>query len=129
MNQLFLDAVKAQKKTKFGTSPDIQGFAVGPTINPCTKGIWIWNEILRIRTDPSNPNSATFPCLVIDTEGLAATDQDTNHDTKVFMLAMLLSSMLIYNSHGAISETALNNMDLVLRLCKEFLARNDGIDE
>ena len=42
---------------------------------------------------------------------------------------MLLSSMLVYNSQGTISETALNNLDLVLRLCRECLAKNDGIDD
>ena len=60
---------------------------------------------------------------------MSALDQDDNHDTKIFTLAMLLSSMLVYNSQGTISETALNNLDLVLRLCREFLAKNDGIDD
>ena len=21
------------------------GFAVGPTVNPCTKGLWLWNKV------------------------------------------------------------------------------------
>lgn len=24
-----------------------QGFGVGPTINPCTKGLWIWGDTLE----------------------------------------------------------------------------------
>lgn len=24
-----------------------QGFGVGPTINPCTKGLWIWGNVLE----------------------------------------------------------------------------------
>ena len=40
------------------------------------------------------------------------------------MLAMLMSSLLVYNSIGAISENALNNLDLVLRLCRDFLSKN-----
>lgn len=24
-----------------------QGFKVGPTINPCTKGLWMWNQTLK----------------------------------------------------------------------------------
>lgn len=26
---------------------DNQGFGVGPTINPCTKGLWIWGDTLE----------------------------------------------------------------------------------
>jgi hypothetical protein len=37
---------------------------------------------------------------VIDTEGIGALDEDSNHDTKVFSLAILLSSLFIYNRCG-----------------------------
>jgi len=43
-----------------------EGFNVGPTINPCTKGLWIWNESIHTQ-DKKN-------VLVIDTEGLGALD-------------------------------------------------------
>ena len=36
-----------------------------------------------------------------------------NHDLRVFSLAMLLSSLFIYNATGAITESTLNNMSLV----------------
>jgi hypothetical protein len=22
------------------------GFTVGPTVNPCTKGLWLWNKVI-----------------------------------------------------------------------------------
>jgi hypothetical protein len=66
--------------------------------------------------DSSDEDSPTFPCIVIDTEGLSATDQDQNHDTTIFLLAMLLSSVLMYNSMGTIDENALGNMNLVTNL-------------
>lgn len=40
----------------------MKGFAIGPSTIPCTKGIWIWNEPLKINED-------TY-MLLIDTEGL-----------------------------------------------------------
>lgn len=52
--------------------------------------------------------------IVMDTEGIGATDQVDNYDTKVFMLAMLLSSYFIYNSVGAIDEKAISNLSLVV---------------
>lgn len=28
-----------------------KGFEVGPTINACTKGLWIWPEVVEMETD------------------------------------------------------------------------------
>ena len=27
------------------------GFFVGPTVNPCTKGLWIWKEVFYCDSD------------------------------------------------------------------------------
>ena len=43
----------------------------------------------------------------MDSEGLGAITEDQNHDTRIFMLALLLSSFFIYNSMGTIDEGAL----------------------
>lgn len=58
--------------------------------------------------------------FIVDTEGLGAMDEDSNHDTKIFLFAILLSSLLIYNSPGSIDENALNNLSLVVNLSKSF---------
>jgi hypothetical protein len=57
---------------------------------------------------------------VVDTEGLGAYDEDENHDAKIFLLALLLSSLLIYNSVGTIDENALNSLSLVINLAKKI---------
>lgn len=72
--------------------------------------------------------------IVIDTEGLGAYDEDENHDAKVFLLALLLSSLLIYNSVGTIDENALNSLSLVINLSKKIQLKNgqetpEDIDE
>lgn len=60
-----------------------------------------------------------MPVLIIDTEGLGAfSNADENHDSKIFLLALLLCSLLVYNSVGAIDENALNNLSLVVNLSK-----------
>ena len=64
------------------------GFGVGPTINPCTKGLWIWSE--GIQTEITTGEKITI--LVVDSEGIGAFDEDVNHDTKIFLLALLLCS-------------------------------------
>ena len=70
-----------------------KGFGVGPTVNPCTKGLWIWGTPLK----GTQPDGTSINILVIDTEGIGALDEDSNHDTRVFSLAVLLSSLFIYN--------------------------------
>ena len=82
-----------------------KGFGVGPTINPCTKGLWCWTQLLD-----ANHQGQKLKCLLIDSEGIGALDEDENHDTKIFLLALLLSSFFIYNSIGTIDENALNNL-------------------
>jgi len=49
------------------------GFGVGPTINPCTKGLWVWNKTIDL-TDPKTKKP--FKCLVVDSEGIGAFNED-----------------------------------------------------
>ena len=101
----------------------LKGFDVGPTIKPCTKGIWLWSSPLMI----SNKNCPTsFPAYLIDTEGLGAYDEEINHDSKIFLIAILISSLFIYNSFGTIDEVALNNLSLILNLSKSLKLRNNS---
>jgi hypothetical protein len=72
-----------------------KGFSVGPTVNPCTKGLWMWGTPVEGR----DPQGAKINVIVIDTEGIGALDEDSNHDTKVFSLAVLISSLFIYNRY------------------------------
>lgn len=39
-------------------------------------------------------------------------------DTKIFLMAMLLSSFFIYNSVGSIDEKAIQNLSLIVNLSK-----------
>ena len=81
-----LNRVLIQKKSS-------KGFDVGPTIKPCTKGIWLWSSPLMI----TNKSSSTpFPAYLIDTEGLGAYDEEINHDSKIFLIAVLISSLFIF---------------------------------
>jgi len=66
------------------------------------------------------PDGEAINVLVIDTEGLGALDEDSNHDVRVFSLALLLSSYFIYNSVGSIDETALQNLNLVVSITKDI---------
>ena len=107
LNKLFLEKVKSKKQ-------NVRGFPVGSTIQACTKGLWLWKEIFYSPNDPEHET----PIIIIDTEGLGAFDEDENHDARIFLLALLLCSLLVYNSVGPIDENALNNLSLVINLSK-----------
>ena len=102
------------------------GFGVGPTFKPCTKGIWIWSDPIMI-TNVHNPEP--FPAFLIDTEGLGAYDEEINHDSKIFLIAVLISSLFIFNSFGAIDETAINSLSFVLNLSKTIKIKNADNNE
>jgi hypothetical protein len=92
------------------------GFGVGPTVNPCTKGIWIWGKPIP----GTNNDGEKCNVVVLDSEGIGALDQDSDHDTRIFAMAVLISSYFIYNSVGSIDETALQNLSLVVNLTKHI---------
>lgn len=90
---------------------DLQaGFEIGPSVNPCTKGLWIWGQPVQLAAD--------YHCILIDTEGLGSTQRTASCDMQIFSLCILLSSYFIYNSMGAIDEQAIDDLHLVLHLAK-----------
>lgn len=86
------------------------GFELGSTVNPCTKGIWMWNKPISITED--------LQAIFLDTEGLASFSRTVQIDMKIFAVALLMSSYFIYNSMNALDEKALESLSLVVSLSK-----------
>mmetsp|Transcript_83455 Transcript_83455/g.244678 ORF Transcript_83455/g.244678 Transcript_83455/m.244678 type:complete len:558 (-) Transcript_83455:72-1745(-) len=93
------------------------GFEIGPSVNPCTKGLWIWGQPVQIEPD--------FHCIYVDTEGLGSTQRTASCDMQIFSLCILMSSFFIYNSIGAIDEQAIDELHLVLHLAKHVHLRSE----
>ncbi|KAH8071838.1 GTPase [Aureococcus anophagefferens] len=100
------------------------GFTVGPTVRRCTRGIWFWGSPRRAKL-PSGE-----PCwvVVLDTEGLGGLEADQHYDTRIFSLATLLCSTLVYNSLGSIDEGAISNLSFVANLSQHIRVSDDGGD-
>ena len=90
------------------------GFLVGSSISDCTRGIWMWGRPRRATL----PNGEQCWVLVLDTEGLGNFQKSSDYDTKIFALACLLSSTLLYNSLGSIDEKAITGLSCVAQLVK-----------
>ena len=88
------------------------GFSIGSTTMACTKGIWMWNKPVYV--------NSKVDAVLLDTEGLGSTERTTNTDIKIFSIAILLSSLFIYNWIGTISEYTLEDLDLVCNLTEHI---------
>ncbi len=100
---LFLNRVLLQKRNAFN---------IGSSVNACTKGIWLYTEPIK------TPEG--LDVLVLDSEGIGSLDADATHDSRVFALAILLSSLFIYNSVGSIDDSALQALSLVTNISKQI---------
>ncbi|KAF1335983.1 Guanylate-binding protein, partial [Globisporangium splendens] len=102
-----------------GANAAPNGFRVGPTTESCTRGIWLWDP------QPSIRNARGEKVLFMDTEGIAATDNDESYDAKIFSLGLLLSSLFVFNTMGVIDEGAIDRLFLVSELTKHVCVAAD----
>ncbi|RDX69075.1 Guanylate-binding protein 6, partial [Mucuna pruriens] len=98
------------------------GFQVASTHRPCTKGLWLWSAPLK-RTAL---DGTEYNLLLLDSEGIDAYDQTGTYSTQIFSLAVLLSSMFIYNQMGGIDEAALDRLSLVTQMTKHIRVKASG---
>lgn len=113
-------------------------FLVGSTINSCTKGLWMYllpkplflshilgKKKLENLLKASDSQDSGF-IIIIDSEGYGGVDENASHDNRIFILTLLLSSYLIYNSVGTIDETALNNISMIIKLSNEIQEKSEN---
>jgi len=98
------------------------GFPLGSTVEAKTKGIWMW-----VGDVPCDPTRAL---VLLDTEGLHDPEKgDKTHDVQIFTLAVLLSSVLIYNSKGTIDANSLDGLHLATELTNHISFKVDSEEE
>ncbi|XP_078236446.1 guanylate-binding protein 3 [Pogona vitticeps] len=89
------------------------GFSLGATIQANTKGIWMW-----CRPHPLKPDHTL---VLLDTEGLGDVEKsNTENDSWIFALSVLLSSTFVYNSMSTINHYALEQMHYVTELTEHI---------
>jgi hypothetical protein len=66
----------------------LDGFQIGNSTLPCTKGIWIWGSPIIIGDQA---------LVLIDTEGLHSIFRDQQVDSVILGISLLLSSVFVYN--------------------------------
>ncbi|KAI8467215.1 MAG: GBP-domain-containing protein [Monoraphidium minutum] len=97
-----------------------KGFEVSPTQHSCTRGLWMWSVPIPTKDADGRPCNL----LLVDCEGVDAVDQGQKHSAQVFSLAVLLSSVFVYNQVGAIDAVALERLSMVCELAKRIKERS-----
>ncbi|KAM6229519.1 guanylate-binding protein 1 [Spheniscus humboldti] len=86
-----------------------KGFSLGSSVQSHTKGVW-----MCCVAHPCRPGHTL---VLLDTEGLGDVEKgNTKNDTWLFVLTVLLSSTLIYNSKGTIDQQAMDQLHYVMKL-------------
>ena len=101
------------------------GFEVGPSVNRCTRGIWMWGAPKKSKL----PSGEECYVIVLDTEGIGGVESNAQYDARIFSLALLLCSSLIYNSMGSIDEAAISNLSFVAQLSQHIHISKKGDDK
>ncbi|XP_023576089.1 guanylate-binding protein 1-like [Octodon degus] len=94
-----------------------KGFSLGATVQSHTKGVWMWCV--------PHPKDSKRALVLLDTEGLGDVEKgDNQKDSSIFALAILLSSTFVYNSMGAISQQAMDQLHYVTELTDQIRAKS-----
>lgn len=86
-------------------------FPVSNHVGNCSQGIMMATQII---------NFNGIKTLVLDCEGFGSLEGSDDRDCKLFILSLLLSSAILYNSMGTIDEQTLNNFSMIIEVGKMF---------
>lgn len=100
-----------------------EGFGVGHMRDTKTKGIWVWGNPVEMEIDGSQTS-----VFYLDTEGFESVGKSNVYDDRIFALATVMSSVLIYNLPETIREADISRLSFAVELAEEFYGRVKGQD-
>lgn len=103
--------------------PCEKGFGVGHMRDTKTKGIWVWGTPVEMTIDGQK-----ISVLYIDTEGFESIGKSNVYDDRIFALATIMSSVLIYNLPETIREADISRLSFAVEIAEEFYGRVKGQD-
>lgn len=100
-----------------------EGFGVGHMRDTKTKGIWVWGIPIEMEV-----NGAKVSVLYLDTEGFESIGKSNVYDDRIFALATVMSSVLLYNLPETVREADISRLSFAVELAEEFYGRVKGQD-
>ncbi|GMI66490.1 GUANYLATE-BINDING PROTEIN-LIKE 2 [Hibiscus trionum] len=95
-----------------------EGFGVGHMRDTKTKGIWVWGT--PVEMDIDGVRTSVF---YLDTEGFESVGKSNVYDDRIFALATVMSSALIYNLPETVREADISRLSFAVELAEEFYGR------
>eukprot|EP00850_Spirogloea_muscicola_P005528 SM000025S08423 [mRNA] locus=s25:657110:662613:- [translate_table: standard] len=95
-----------------------EGFGVGHMRDTKTKGIWAWGEPTSVTVD-----GVEASLIFLDTEGFESIGKSNVYDDRIFALAAILSSVLVYNLPETVREADIAKLSFAVELAEEFYGR------
>ncbi|KAL0371243.1 UNVERIFIED_CONTAM: hypothetical protein Sangu_0442400 [Sesamum angustifolium] len=95
-----------------------EGFGVGHMRDTKTKGIWVWGAPVELDID-----GVKTSVFYLDTEGFESIGKSNVYDDRIFALATVMSSVLIYNLPETIREADISRLSFAVELAEEFYGR------
>jgi hypothetical protein len=92
------------------------GFALGADLDGCTRGIYMWSPPFKLTSEQPDGKTIQKRVIVLDSEGFDNPKQDQNWATKLFILCLAISSVLIYNINGIIGRDDIGKLCLMTDL-------------
>ncbi|WOK99419.1 guanylate-binding protein 4-like [Canna indica] len=96
-----------------------EGFGVGHMRDTKTKGIWVWGTPIEMDID-----GRKVSVLYLDTEGFESVGKSNVYDDRIFALATVMSSVLIYNLPETIREADISRLSFAVEIAEEFYGRS-----
>ncbi|XP_048441672.1 guanylate-binding protein 4 isoform X2 [Pyrus x bretschneideri] len=100
-----------------------EGFGVGHMRDTKTKGIWVWGTPIELDID-----GVKTSVFYLDTEGFESVGKSNVYDDRIFALATVMSSVLVYNLPETIREADIARLSFAVELAEEFYGRVKGQD-
>ncbi|KAM2000903.1 hypothetical protein ACFX16_008161 [Malus domestica] len=100
-----------------------EGFGVGHMCDTKTKGIWVWGTPIELDID-----GVKTSVFYLDTEGFESVGKSNVYDDRIFALATVMSSVLVYNLAETIREADIARLSFAVELAEEFYGRSTGQD-
>ncbi|XP_050112616.1 uncharacterized protein LOC126591093 isoform X2 [Malus sylvestris] len=89
----------------------------------CYEGIWVWGTPIELDID-----GVKTSVFYLDTEGFESVGKSNVYDDRIFALATVMSSVLVYNLAETIREADIARLSFAVELAEEFYGRSTGQD-
>lgn len=99
---------------------DEGGFQIGHTITGLTRGLWLWGMYEK----GEDGNESVLLCL--DTECLHDNNNGEKKDNTLFVLALLLSSVIVNNVSNNLDSGKLRDLAFITKLTKNLVVDNSS---